>query len=76
MAILTAEQIEQKKQQLKQLTEEAQQLKKELVEAGAWSLNEDALDKVAGGNNPGGWRPPTFKDKPIERDTDFLSPAP
>lgn len=76
MAILTAEQIEQKKQQLKQLTEEAQQLKKELVEAGAWSLNEDDLDKVAGGNNPGGWRPPTFKDKPIERDTDFLSPAP
>lgn len=76
MAILTAEQIEQKKLQLKQLTEEAQQLKKELVEAGAWSLNEDDLDKVAGGNNPGGWRPPTFKDKPIERDTDFLSPAP
>ena len=35
MATLTNEQIEQKKQQLKQLAEEAQQLKNELVEAGA-----------------------------------------
>ena len=49
MANLTAEQIEQKKQQLKQLAEEAQQLKNELVEAGAWPLSDDDLDKAAGG---------------------------
>ena len=50
MAKLTNEQIEQKKQQLKQLADKAQQLKNELVEAGAWPLNEDDLDKVAGGS--------------------------
>ena len=49
MATLTAEQIEQKKQQLKQLAEEAKQLKDELVEAGAWPLDEDELDQAAGG---------------------------
>ncbi len=49
MANLTAEQIEQKKQQLKQLAAEAKQLKDELVEAGAWPLDEDDLDEAAGG---------------------------
>ena len=49
MANLTAEQIEQKKQQLKQLAAEAKQLKDELVEAGAWPLDEDDLDQAAGG---------------------------
>ena len=49
MANLTAEQIEQKKQQLKQLAEEVKALKDELVEAGAWPMDEDELDKVAGG---------------------------
>ena len=49
MAKLTNEQIEQKKLQLKQLAEEAKQLKDELVEAGAWPLNEHDLDNVAGG---------------------------
>ena len=49
MANLTAEQIEQKKQQLKQLAAEAKQLKDELVEAGAWPMDEDELDQVAGG---------------------------
>ena len=49
MANLTAEQIEQKKQQLKQLAEEMKALKDELVEAGAWPMDEDELDKVAGG---------------------------
>ena len=49
MKKMTAEQIEQKKQQLKQLAAEAQQLKDELVEAGAWPLSEDDLDNVAGG---------------------------
>ena len=46
---MTNEQIEQKKQQLKQLAAEAQQLKDELVEAGALPLDEDNLDNVAGG---------------------------
>ena len=49
MATLTAEQIEQKKLRLKQLAEEMKALKDELVEAGAWPLNEDDLDQVAGG---------------------------
>ena len=49
MATLTNEQIEDKKQQLKQLTEQAKQLKDELVEAGAWPLEEDELNDVAGG---------------------------
>lgn len=49
MANLTAEQVEQKQQQLKQLAAEAKQLKDELVEAGAWPLDEDDLDEAAGG---------------------------
>ena len=49
MATLTAEQIAQKKQQLKQLAEEVKQLKDELVEAGAWPLNENELDLATGG---------------------------
>ena len=52
MATLTNEQIEQKQQQLKQLAEEAKQLKDELVEAGAWPLDDDALDQAAGGVGP------------------------
>jgi hypothetical protein len=49
MATLTAEQIEQKKQQLKQLSEEMNAIIKELQEAGAWPLDEDDLDEAAGG---------------------------
>ena len=49
MATLTKEQIEQKKQQLKQLSEEMNALVKELQEAGEWPLDEDDLDKAAGG---------------------------
>ena len=52
MATLTTEQIEQKKQQLKQLSEEMNALVKELQEAGAWPLDEDELDQVAGGSLP------------------------
>ena len=64
MATLTNEQIEQKKQQLKQLAEEVKALTKELVEAGAIELSEDDLDKAAGGGYipiPAGWAtvPPT-----------------
>ena len=49
MATLTAEQIKQKKQQLKKLDAEARQLKDELVEAGAWPLSDGELDNVSGG---------------------------
>ena len=49
MATLTNEQIEQKKLRLKQLAEEVKALKDELVEAGAWPLDEDDLDQAAGG---------------------------
>ena len=49
MATLTNEQIEQKKQQLKQLSEEMNAIIKELQEAGAWPLDEADLDNAAGG---------------------------
>ena len=66
MATLTNQQIEQKKAQLKQLAKEAKQLKNELVEAGAWPLDEDSLDNVAGGlrhyNYDGLEAPQTFSD--------------
>ena len=50
MAALTKEQVEQKLQQLKQLTEEVNALTKELVEAGAIELSDEDLDKATGGN--------------------------
>ena len=46
---MTNEQIEQKKQQLKQLSEEKNAIVKELQEAGAWPLDEADLDQAAGG---------------------------
>ena len=49
MATLTNEQIEQKKQQLKQLSEEMNAIIKELQEAGEWPLDEADLDQAAGG---------------------------
>ena len=49
MATLTTEQIEQKKQQLKQLSDEMNAIVKELQEPGVWPLDEDDLDKAAGG---------------------------
>jgi hypothetical protein len=51
MATLTNEQIEQKKQRLHQLAEEAQAICKELVEAGAIELSEEELGQAAGGTN-------------------------
>ena len=51
MATLTAEQIEQKKQQLQQLTEQAKAIVEELTEAGALPLDDDDLDQAAGGIN-------------------------
>ncbi len=48
-ATLTTEQIEQKKQQLKQLAEEVKALTDELAENGAIKLSDDDLDNAAGG---------------------------
>ena len=53
MATLTNEQIEQKKQQLKQLSEQINAIAKELQEAGAWPLSDDDLNDVAGGMGVG-----------------------
>ena len=50
MANLPNEQIEQKKQQLQQLTEQAKALYDELVEAGVIELSDDDLDQAAGGS--------------------------
>ena len=64
MATLTAEQIKQKKQQLKKLDAEARQLKDELVEAGAWPLSDGELDNVSGGL--GGLWSSLFNDWPVD----------
>ena len=75
MATLTNEQIEQKKQQLKQLAGEVKQLMTELVEAGAWPFSDDDLDKAAGGGfhpfNPSDYTPadphkPVIPEQPQE----------
>lgn len=50
MATLTKEQIEQKKQLLKEKTKEAKAIYDELVEAGAIELSEDDLENAAGGS--------------------------
>jgi len=76
MATLTTEQIEAKKQQLKQLAEEAKQLKDELKEAGAITpgkeLSDDELDEIAGGRKvPTGTIPAGFEK--AMRDWDNLT---
>ena len=48
MENLTKEQIEQKKEQLNNLLQEAKALKDELVAAGEWPIDDDDLDNVAG----------------------------
>lgn len=47
---LTKEQIEQKKEQLKKLLQEANALKNELVSMGEWPIDDDDLDGVSGGS--------------------------
>ncbi len=51
MATLNKEQIEQKLQQLQQLTEEVNVVAKELAEVGVIKLSEEDLDKATGGNH-------------------------
>ena len=52
MALLRKEPVEQKLQQLMQLTEEVNALTKELVEAGVIKLSEEDLDAATGGKTP------------------------
>ena len=81
MATLTAEQIEQKKLRLKQLAEEMKALKDELVEAGAWPLDDDDLDNAAGGYpyinhlNPLN-RTPITESNPVEDRYHSFEPQP
>ncbi len=49
MTKLTKEQIESKVRRYNQLAEEAAKLHEELVDAGAWPIDDDELDNVAGG---------------------------
>ena len=53
MATLTKQQIEAKKQQLKQLIDEVNVLTRELVEAGAIEIPEEQLTNVSGGVQAG-----------------------
>ena len=50
MATHTKEQIEQKRQQLSGKMNEAKALRDELMEAGAFPLDDDELDCVVGGD--------------------------
>ena len=50
MATLTNEQLEQKKQLLAEKVKEVKTIMKELVEAGAYPLDESDLEQAAGGN--------------------------
>ena len=73
MASLSAEQLEQKKQQLKQLLSEAEAIRKELVEAGVVEFSDDELSQISGGVQakiitPGGigeWGPKKKKEEPL-----------
>ena len=49
MTKLTKEQIDSKVRRYNQLANEAAKLHEELVEAGAWPIDDDELDKVSGG---------------------------
>ena len=80
MASLTAEQIEQKKQQLKQLMVEAQAIRKELAEAGVVEFSDDEVSQVAGGiqagfftqGGKGEWGRRPEEDKPKRPKSHYL----
>lgn len=54
MATLTKEEIEQKTELLKEILEQMHTIHLELIEAGAYPLDDDELDGVAGGVRPSG----------------------
>ena len=51
MATYTNEEIEQIKKQIEEKQKEVKELCNKLIEAGAWPLDDDSLDYVAGGWN-------------------------
>lgn len=55
MAIMTIEQIEQKKIMLAENLKEMKAIYDELVEAGAIELTDEELDAIAGGGAVGDW---------------------
>ena len=54
MASLTNQEIERLKQLLEEKQKEVKELYDKLMEAGAWPLDDDALDVVAGGRDGSG----------------------
>lgn len=56
---MTNQEIEQLKQQLKEKNKEIRAIYDKLVEAGAWPLDDDALDGVAGGRVGNNYGDPT-----------------
>ena len=50
---MTNQEIEQLKQQLLEKNKEIRAIYDKLVEAGAWPLDDDALDGVSGGSRSG-----------------------
>ena len=57
MASLTNQEIERLKQLLEEKQKEVKVLYDKLMEAGAWPLDDDALDVVAGGREGSGFNP-------------------
>ena len=57
MASLTNQEIERLKQLLEEKQKEVKVLYDKLMEAGAWPLDDDALDVVAGGRGGSGLDP-------------------
>ena len=58
---MTKEQIEEKKQLLKQKLNEVNSLKEELLVAGAWPLDDMEIESVSGGKFPSS-HPPRIPD--------------
>ena len=49
MAALTKQEIEELKKQLEEKQKEIKEICDQLIEAGAWPIDDDILDTVAGG---------------------------
>ena len=54
MAALTKAEIEQLKKKLEEKQKEIKEICDQLIEAGAWPIDDDLLDTVAGGTRGGG----------------------
>lgn len=64
MAALTKQEIEQLKQQLAEKEREIKEIHNQLIEAGAWPIDDDILDTVSGGTRSTNYSlvdPPVFR---------------